>query len=52
VLDADFAPQQPILLRTLGLFDDPRVGLVQKPQILHDPPSAPAQPWNVVLLGG
>jgi cellulose synthase (UDP-forming) len=37
VLDADFAPQQPILLRTLGLFDDPKVGLVQTPQFYYNP---------------
>ncbi|MFW0753641.1 glycosyltransferase [Pseudomonas sp. H11T01] len=37
VLDADFAPQQSILLRTLGLFDDPRVGLVQTPQFYYNP---------------
>lgn len=37
VLDADFAPQQPILMRTLGLFDDPRIGLVQTPQFYYNP---------------
>ncbi|MDE1165159.1 MAG: glycosyltransferase [Pseudomonas sp.] len=37
VLDADFAPQTPILLRTLGLFDDPKVGLVQTPQFYYNP---------------
>lgn len=37
VLDADFAPQQPILMRTLGLFDDPKVGLVQTPQFYYNP---------------
>lgn len=37
VLDADFAAQQPILMRTLGLFDDPRVGLVQTPQFYYNP---------------
>ncbi|MCO7055280.1 glycosyltransferase family 2 protein [Pseudomonas juntendi] len=37
VLDADFAPQRPILLRTLGLFQDPEVGLVQTPQFYYNP---------------
>ncbi|MGV8919231.1 MAG: glycosyltransferase family 2 protein [Pseudomonas sp.] len=37
VLDADFAPQQPILMRTLGLFEDPRIGLVQTPQFYYNP---------------
>lgn len=37
VLDADFAPQQPILMRTLGLFEDPKVGLVQTPQFYYNP---------------
>jgi len=37
VLDADFAAQQPILMRILGLFKDPRVGLVQTPQFYYNP---------------
>ncbi|MDZ3991821.1 glycosyltransferase family 2 protein [Pseudomonas sp. Teo4] len=37
VLDADFAPQRPILMRTLGLFEDPKVGLVQTPQFYYNP---------------
>ncbi|MGA8138937.1 MAG: glycosyltransferase family 2 protein [Pseudomonas gingeri] len=37
VLDADFAAQQPILMRILGLFEDPRVGLVQTPQFYYNP---------------
>ena len=32
LLDADFVPNQRILARTLGLFDDPGVGIVQTPQ--------------------
>jgi NodT family efflux transporter outer membrane factor (OMF) lipoprotein len=32
VLDADFAVHPRIVYRMLGLFDDPRVGLVQTPQ--------------------
>ncbi|WP_199500106.1 glycosyltransferase family 2 protein [Methylovirgula sp. 4M-Z18] len=33
VLDADFAPHANFLRRTVGLFRDPRVGLVQTPQL-------------------
>ncbi|MCY1337618.1 cellulose synthase catalytic subunit (UDP-forming) [compost metagenome] len=36
VLDADFAPHRNILLRTVGLFDDPRVGVVQTPQFYYN----------------
>ena len=36
VLDADFAPQRQIVYRMLGLFDDPRVGLVQTPQFYYN----------------
>jgi len=32
LLDADFVPSRQILRRTLGLFDNPRVGIVQTPQ--------------------
>jgi cellulose synthase (UDP-forming) len=32
VLDADFAPHAQFLRRTVGLFGDPKVGLVQTPQ--------------------
>ncbi len=32
LLDADFVPNRRILRRTLGLFDDPTVGIVQTPQ--------------------
>jgi cellulose synthase (UDP-forming) len=32
LLDADFVPSRTILGRTLGLFDDPVVGIVQTPQ--------------------
>jgi cellulose synthase (UDP-forming) len=32
LLDADFVPSRTILRRTLGLFDDPHVGIVQTPQ--------------------
>lgn len=36
VLDADFAPHRNILLRTIGLFDDPAVGVVQTPQFYYN----------------
>ena len=36
VLDADFAPQRQIAYRMLGLFDDPKVGLVQTPQFYYN----------------
>lgn len=36
-LDADFAPQADILMRTVGLFADRRVGLVQTPQFYYNP---------------
>ncbi|WP_418122059.1 efflux transporter outer membrane subunit [Variovorax sp. 160MFSha2.1] len=36
VLDADFAPRRQIAWRMLGLFDDPKVGLVQTPQFYYN----------------
>jgi cellulose synthase (UDP-forming) len=36
VLDADFAPHKTILLRTVGLFSDPKVGVVQTPQFYYN----------------
>jgi cellulose synthase (UDP-forming) len=36
VLDADFAPQRQIVYRMLGLFKDPKVGLVQTPQFYYN----------------
>jgi cellulose synthase (UDP-forming) len=36
VLDADFAPQKDILKRTVGLFDDSDVGVVQTPQFYYN----------------
>ncbi|CAN0627866.1 cellulose synthase (UDP-forming) [Burkholderia multivorans] len=36
VLDADFAPHRNILLRTIGLFADPKVGVVQTPQFYYN----------------
>ena len=39
VLDADFVPQRNFLARTMGFFDDPKVGIVQIPHAFynHDP---------------
>ncbi|MBX9749160.1 MAG: glycosyltransferase [Roseococcus sp.] len=37
VLDADFAPQRRMLRRMVGLFSDPRVGVVQTPQFYYNP---------------
>ncbi len=37
VLDADFVPQRRFLRRTLGLFDDGKVALVQTPQSFFNP---------------
>jgi len=37
VLDADFVPQRNILRRCMGLFDDPKVGIVQTPQAFFNP---------------
>ncbi len=36
VLDADFAPHRNIVYRVLGLFDEPKVGLVQTPQFYYN----------------
>ncbi|KVQ88876.1 cellulose synthase [Burkholderia ubonensis] len=36
VLDADFAPHRKILMRTIGLFADPTVGVVQTPQFYYN----------------
>lgn len=42
VFDADFVPQRNFLMRTLGFFDDPTVGIVQVPHAFynHDPMQA------------
>ncbi|MDX1252955.1 MAG: glycosyltransferase [Gammaproteobacteria bacterium] len=32
VLDADFVPRRDFLWRTVGFFDDPKIGIVQTPQ--------------------
>lgn len=36
VLDADFAPNKNILMRAIGLFGDPKVGVVQTPQFYYN----------------
>jgi len=36
VLDADFTPHRNIVYRMLGLFEDPKVGLVQTPQFYYN----------------
>ncbi len=42
VFDADFVPQRNFLMRTVGFFDDPRIGIVQVPHVFynHDPMQA------------
>ncbi len=37
LLDADFAASRAILRRTLGLFEDPTIGIVQTPQHFFNP---------------
>jgi cellulose synthase (UDP-forming) len=39
VFDADFIPQQNFLMRTMGFFEDPKIGIVQVPHVFynHDP---------------
>ena len=39
VFDADFVPQRNFLMRTMGFFDDPAIGIVQVPHSFynHDP---------------
>ncbi len=39
VFDADFVPQRQFLVRTMGFFDDPGIGIVQVPHSFynHDP---------------
>lgn len=36
VLDADFAPQRHLLKRVVGLFGNPRIGVVQTPQFYYN----------------
>lgn len=39
IFDADFVPQRDFLMRTMGFFSDPKVGIVQVPHAFynHDP---------------
>jgi cellulose synthase (UDP-forming) len=39
VFDADFVPQRNFLMRTMGFFADPQIGIVQVPHVFynHDP---------------
>lgn len=39
IFDADFVPQRKFLMRTMGFFDDPKIGIVQTPHAFynHDP---------------
>ena len=39
IFDADFVPQRQFLMRCMGFFDDPKVGIVQSPHAFynHDP---------------
>jgi cellulose synthase (UDP-forming) len=49
-LDADFVPYRNFLWRTLGFFDDPRVGLVQTPQFYFNPDPVQLNlgtPWSI-----
>lgn len=36
VFDADFIPQSDFLMRTMGFFDDPKVGIVQVPHAFYN----------------
>lgn len=42
LFDADFVPRRDFLMRTMGFFDDPRIGIVQVPHSFynHDPMQA------------
>ena len=36
IFDADFIPQRNFLIRTMGFFDDPKVGIVQVPHAFYN----------------
>ncbi len=36
IFDADFVPQRNFLLRTIGFFSDPRIGIVQTPHAFYN----------------
>ena len=37
VFDADFVPQRNFLMRTIGFFSDPKIGIVQLPHAFYNP---------------
>ena len=37
IFDADFVPQRNFLMRTIGFFDDPSIGIVQLPHAFYNP---------------
>jgi cellulose synthase (UDP-forming) len=37
IFDADFVPQRNFLMRTVGFFADPRIGIVQVPHAFYNP---------------
>jgi cellulose synthase (UDP-forming) len=37
ILDADFVPQRNLLFRTVGFFEDPKIGILQTPQYFFNP---------------
>jgi cellulose synthase (UDP-forming) len=37
IFDADFVPQRNFLMRTVGFFDDPKIGIVQVPHAFYNP---------------
>lgn len=46
VVDADFALEPHFLWRTVGLLEDPRVGIVQTPQIFDNPDAIQYNLWG------
>ena len=36
IFDADFVPQQNFLMRTVGFFADPKIGIVQTPHVFYN----------------
>ena len=52
ILDADFVPYRNILKRTLGLFSEPDVGIVQTPQHFFNPDPNSEQPCADPRLAG
>ncbi len=47
VLDADFVPERHFLMRTVGFFEDPKIGIVQTPHHFFNP-----DPYQVNLRLG